>query len=676
MKKLQSIETSEKHFEEFIEKLVIINLLTYDEFKNFIFSGTNPLEELFFGLYRDVPLKTVIQIYKKYYYIYVEPLMELFTEDLSRTGDYDTDGRQFLKLYDEDLKQIEKEDRNEFIEDKYTLNTYISFGMQLLFIQIKHNIRKKELEGINLISTKMALKKLLVDNIKNKQTLDNYNELITEANAQLGIFKLPKSFKKFEKKLSQTILENYKETIDENFEEKCFEALKKVQKDHDELYNEEKKLKTGAEEELTLNVIHNAKKDSKFFLNEKKKKSPLNEFSEKQKIYDLEEIDAEIYKLKKNLGIETEEDYHKKSNKSEIDLNIVEKKIRDSKNEKFQSITNFKEFNNDSDEEKAQDDVNVSPVQRNYELGIFNEEKEKELKKLEIIRDLKVGFKDEIDQEKDNQEEFSLLNYVNLDIFKGYTVNELKKLDVEELYESKVEITSSGASVQNDVKIGDNLYKYADEKSLLSTLSTNLSDQIAERNFQSNYDNITKELDFRDQQRKEKIISALERGQYIDDPFYVILLMTSKNFKRLRESFLKDYFRNGPSEQKTNRKKTLLEKYAFKPGDIFEEMNKDGVFQKYESNEGKHYVRMLSDFVDDVDAEENKEVNLTLMDEEENLALEEEGNEEKFNIYEIQKRLSDPYDDEINVEDSQIEKELGWKKISDNVLKEKNKLIK
>ena len=36
-------------------------------------------------------------------------------------------------------------------------------------------------------------------------------------------------------------------------------------------------------------------------------------------------------------------------------------------------------------------------------------------------------------------------------------------------------------------------------------------------------------------------------------------------------------------------------------------MDKDGVFQKYESDIGKHYVKMLSDFVNDVENEENKE---------------------------------------------------------------------
>ena len=85
----------------------------------------------------------------------------------------------------------------------------------------------------------------------------------------------------------------------------------------------------------------------------------------------------------------------------------------------------------------------------------------------------------------------------------------------------------------------------------------------------------------------------------------------------------------------------------------------------------------LNQVVEDL-GEENKEVNLSLRDHEmeESMNLKEVGNEENFNIFELQKKITDPYDDELNVDENQIEKEIGWKKISDNVLKGKNKSLK
>lgn len=745
IKKVSEIEASEKHFDELIEKLVIVNLLSYDEFKNFIFSGVNPLKELFMGLFKDYPLEKVLETYKKYYHIYCESLMEVFCDDLERISNYESEGRRLLKNYNQEIKGIEAENRNEILIDKYTLEKYMEFGFQLLMIQIGNNIRKRELKGENLISTKLALKKLFVNGIKTKQTVDNYNELLAEANSQLGIFKLPKSFRKFEKKIKETLLENYKEMIGENFEEACFEAIKKIQQESYELNNEERIVKTGAEPELTVRDIKKLKKNVDFFKqanllehllenNQSLNAAKLNPkssytdkdnsiskenaiFSGKFKIsreVSIEQIENEILKLRMKLGIENKEDYYLDEEQKNLNIDLVKKKVKAMKDEKFKSITSFNEYSKDepallsSNTDTSRENDNISSDkniindakninffnQRNLgdNTSILYETQHKELQRLEAIRELKLGMKEEIENslKECDLPELNPMSYINLDIFNGKSLEQLKSLEIEQLHESNMEISGEGQVRENSVQIGDGFYKYSVDNMMKNSSTINLSDQQAETNYQMAYEVIKKDLVNSDNARAQKIVNALEKGEYLDDPYYIALLMQSKKYMKIREKYLQKYFKEGSLDdgyrnssnlrnakyRKNSNKATttaaetgqatpLLDKYIKKPGNIVDNMLADGVFAKHESEIGKTYVNLLQEYISDLDAEENQsEKNLSLNDYE-NHSLKKTSQEGNFNIYELNKKLNEQHDD-FYVSKEDIEKELGWKKINTN----------
>jgi len=788
------MKPSEKSFEEAIEKLVIINLLSYDEFRNFLYSGINPLQELFLGLFKDFSLEKILETYKKYYQIYSEPLMEIFTGDLKRIETHETEGRKFLKIYEEEIQEIQKEDRNEILVDKYTLQQYIHFGTQLLLMQISNNIRKRELKGENLISTKMALKKLLVNGVENKQTLDTYNELIVEANAQLKIFKLPKSFRKFEKKVKEALLSNHREMLGENFEETCFEAMKKVQQDAYELNMEQRVIKTGAEPELTLAQIKSIRKTKDFFQQSKLIESILEnrKFQNVKKLKEhsyeymdgkarkvnevsLNEIENEIYRLRHTLGLESQQEYFNDEERKEPNMQMLQRKVEEIRSSKFKSITNFREFNKDEDDDEKkekeeeeqcknggknnennndEDLENISSSKNTHENSDSNSntnfsnnahntfqsskndtknssffsnkqnsknktqsdnniqtnQDQKALKRLEIIRDMKLGFKEEFEGSLQSSEpsEQNPAMYFDLDIFKGKSLEELKILEVEELHEAETKVSSDGSMHVNQVQIGDSFYKYAQSSALKNSSTIDLSEQQAESNFQSAYSAIREELVKKDKQRAERIVAALESGQYLDDPFYIGLLMKSKKYLHVREKFLKKYYResSGASQDKNNSSKDqaaanmkgkyfadlilrssnqkqnldkshskpnedlfevktpLLNKYLNMPGDIVDNMINDGIFEKFETDVGKVYVNILKNLVDDIDAEEGigeKELNL---EEYEDSALKDyEKNDSSFNVYELQNKIGQENDD-LYVSKEEIEKELGWKKVA------------
>lgn len=693
--------------------------------------------------------------------------MEIFTDDLKRIETHETEGRKLLKIYDEELKEIESENRNEILVDKYTLQQYIFFGTQLLLMQISNNIRKREFKGENLISTKLALKKLLVNGVENKQTLDTYNELVAEANAQLKIFKLPKSFRKFEKKVKETLLSNYREMLGENFEETCFNAMKKVQQDTYELNMEQRVIKTGAEPELTIAEIRSIRKSKDFFQQSKRIESfiqssklenvkKLKEQSYEcadgkvRKINDVSvnEIENEIYRLRNKLGLESQQDYFADEQAQEPDMDMIKRKVEEIKAEKFKSITDFSKFNNDQEQEQEQvkeekenlnESNNSAAKSKNDKknssffnktssnnntnentkpLSLEESEDQKALKRLELIRDLKLGFKEELESSLQSSE-LSDLNptlYFDLDIFKGKSLQELKSLEIEELHEAETRVSSDGAMHTSQVQIGDSFYKYAQNSALKSTSTIDLSTQQAESNFQSAFGAIREELVKKDKQRAERIISALESGQYLDDPFYIGLLMKSKKYLNVRERFLKKYYREGAvaqsakedagakqnkyfadlilrssNNQKRNSnesslkikqayedlfavKTPLLDKYVNMPGDIVDNMIEDGVFEKYETDVGKVYVGILKNLVDDIDAEEGiGEKELNLEEYEESALKDLEQNDSSFNVYELQNKVMQENDD-LFVTKEEIEKELGWKKVgsSDKMLPAEN----
>lgn len=81
---------------------------------------------------------------------------------------------------------------------------------KFLIAKIISNIREKELSGINMGQTKSSLKKYF-KGIHTKETVNVYKELLTEANAQLGLLKLDQSYRIYENKIKEVITKDLTE---------------------------------------------------------------------------------------------------------------------------------------------------------------------------------------------------------------------------------------------------------------------------------------------------------------------------------------------------------------------------------------------------------------------------------------------------------------------------------
>jgi hypothetical protein len=192
-------------------------------------------------------------------------------------------------------------------------------------------------------------------------------------------------------------------------------------------------------------------------------------------------------------------------------------------------------------------------------------------------------------------------------------------MDIEEISNQQIEITEDGKIItqiksQNQKEM-DKLTREIKLNTETDYFSTTSSDP--ERNFYKKYRVIIDTLRQKDQERCERVGIALEKGEYIDDPIFVELLLSNERFIKLREKFLKKYYQEGKlmSKFKMTKKEIsdlkskqwpLLDKYAKDdPANAVYLMDREDMFYKYDHKEGKMLTDLYYELEEEIQKEEN-----------------------------------------------------------------------
>jgi hypothetical protein len=224
-------------------------------------------------------------------------------------------------------------------------------------------------------------------------------------------------------------------------------------------------------------------------------------------------------------------------------------------------------------------------------LESHNKLTEEERTKLTLIRDISKAMKSE-------NASIMLASEFNLRAFDNMSIEQLKKVDIEEVGGCKYQVNNEGEvettdNFENDAMININ----KDLESATVSTGECFNDLSAEKAFDAGFNKIIKKLKQEDKERTARIDRALETGEYIDDPIYIELVFTNDKFKKKREEYLKAYY-SGKLE------KSLLKTYLTKGGDILDTMEKEGIFYQYDSPSGKQLSNLYANFVDDIDKDE------------------------------------------------------------------------
>ena len=553
--KLKEAKIDLKSLEEYLEKIAILSHLINKEFIFYLAVGNNPLKVMFGGKFANFPDNLVTEIFNKINNVYQSELEKLFFDDLKRIKNTVSFGRESLRDYTEEIQKWDKFSpmykekkfpKNKFIVDKYTKQEEISFINELLIAQIGIIIKQKELNGKNMNLTKLHLRNYL-SGYKNKQNTELYNQLMVEANAYLGLLKLPVSFKKYSKHLDEILYKRLEEVLGEDPYENYKSSIIKI-------YNQ------------------------------------------------LKGIDPFI--VKDGSESEMKESMLKKNQMNLIDIN--EKLIWDGKKQAKLA-----------DDDKIE---NKKPNDNLLTYDISQETDENVKNKLLMLRDIQQSFELERKETGENSDEddnglknlmFGGGKTIDLDLIKNKSIDELKKIDLEEIGSYDIQMDENG-EISNSTLYENHheIIKLEKELNLKKSLKENTFEKISEapeNNFMVNYQKLSTALMKKDKERNQKISRALETGDYIDDPIYIQILYEEPRFAKIREKFLKKYFTQGGKQvdSAVDKIKTpLLDKYAKMPGDIVSNMMKDNTFYEYDSPEGKQTSKLYERFMDEIEEEE------------------------------------------------------------------------
>jgi hypothetical protein len=224
-------------------------------------------------------------------------------------------------------------------------------------------------------------------------------------------------------------------------------------------------------------------------------------------------------------------------------------------------------------------------------LESHNKLTENERNKLTLIRDLTKAFKS-----KDSK--VMLSEGFNLSVFENMSIEQLKKLDIEEVAKNNFSIDKSGELDVTDEYESDSMIKInKDLDSITEGTGENFDSLPAERAFYAGHNKIIKRLREEDQERMSRINKALASGRYIDDPIYIELVFTSERYKNKREEYLKTYY-SGKLEN------SLLQSVLSKGGDIVHTMHREMIYQKYDTPAGKELGKLYKQFIEDIEHDE------------------------------------------------------------------------
>jgi hypothetical protein len=184
-------------FEEVIEKLVILSHIDSRDIRNYAEVNCSPFEVMFKGAFKTKP-KELAEAFKHYNAKYSELLIDGYKQEIHRIPDMIDRGRKVIPAYKQ-VYEIAARD-GKFLVDSQGQEQELRYIGSLLYLQIIKNIQSKLNAGISQLNEILALQQISNDQVTSYNT-ELLSQMLTEANSQLGLIKLPSQFKKFEKLL-------------------------------------------------------------------------------------------------------------------------------------------------------------------------------------------------------------------------------------------------------------------------------------------------------------------------------------------------------------------------------------------------------------------------------------------------------------------------------------------
>jgi hypothetical protein len=578
-----------------LEKISILSHLIDKEFICYIQNGVNPLKIMFAGKFGHFSDDQVFKTFSKVNSVYQSELERIFFEDLKRISETLGTGRMWTRDYTEECKKYDKTSdeaknlpKSEFLVDKFTKLDEMKYINHLLMAQIGINIRLKEKNGENMNIVKLHLKKYF-SGIKTKQNEELFNQLLVEANTHLGLLKLPKSFRRFENLVSEIIYKKMEDILGEDPQKAYQNAMVKI-------YNQLRGIdpfivKDGSEPEMKDNLKNNS--DNKFNVNL------------------LQITDRLIFSENNANGVNLE-------NANNMSIQNLTKT---GYNKSITAKLNKKSFAKKFDEE-IKKQFEEAKIKREEESNIIdletldNTQNEEEKKKLQVIREFKFAL-----EQTENDEENQIMSSIDTNILKNKSLDELKKMDIQEIGSYQVERDQDGFMNVKTISENESEVERIEREMTVTGkrnhhANVDIFEQPAEKSFITAYKSLAPEMHKKDMVRAKRIETALENGEYLDDPVYMTILMSDTRLVKQREKLLKKYFtsdnkksssklRKTNTQEKENKpnNKTLLDKYALMDGDIVENMMRDDVFYKYDSAEGKRVFGLYNQYMHELDLE-------------------------------------------------------------------------
>lgn len=187
--------------QDIIEKIVILSHLDDRFVRDCIDMDTNPLESMFAGTVKCT-VKELQQGFKYFNSYYREVLSKALVRDIERISVSSVRGRKTVP-YTERTKYIESQPGG-FITGYYQKEMRSNFIAKVLLRQIIRNIEQKKASGVSQEQEILAMEQL-GKGIYTPLNLDILKRLITEANSQLKLKKLPKEFRQYEHILNSKV---------------------------------------------------------------------------------------------------------------------------------------------------------------------------------------------------------------------------------------------------------------------------------------------------------------------------------------------------------------------------------------------------------------------------------------------------------------------------------------
>jgi hypothetical protein len=181
-----------------IEKLAIIGFLDNEEFRLYIESGVNPFHEMFNSRYEYIPIEDLLVIFFEKIAPYKQAIEDAIFRQIERIPEIQTRGRDEIESFKETNDRIDnKRHKNyDYVVDSFERHLSIVYSHCIIMKKIYEIIWERENKGIDQSTVKMDL----YDFFQKQANLGNthtFQELFAEANAELGLLKLPEEFMKY-----------------------------------------------------------------------------------------------------------------------------------------------------------------------------------------------------------------------------------------------------------------------------------------------------------------------------------------------------------------------------------------------------------------------------------------------------------------------------------------------